>query len=264
MRIRVDHYTRYTYDVPVRHSAQYLRLKPASSARQKVLEWRLEAPATPREMRDGYGNIVHLLTLERTAYEIGIRSVGVVETTAAIDEAQDETRLSPLVFLRPSQLATSDAAIADFADAHRRRCGTLSGLRELAAAVLARVPFRRGVTTPHSTAAQAFAEANGVCQDHAHVFIACCRHLGVPVRYVSGYLHAPHFAGEHLAGHAWAEAWVVDRWRSFDVTNGGPAGEQHIRVAIGADYLDAAPVRGVRRGGGTETMTATARVTLDQ
>ena len=264
MRIRVDHTTHYAWDVPVRHSAQYLRLMPAANARQKVIEWRLETPGTPLEMRDGYGNVLHLLTLERAVAEIRIRSTGVVETSAAIDEAPDEVKLSPLVFLRPSALALADAALVEFAEPYRRRCGTLSGLRDLASAVLARLPFRPGVTDPHSTAAEAFQEGNGVCQDHAHVFIASCRHLGVPVRYVSGYLYEPRFSDSHVSGHAWAEAWVVDRWRSFDITNGGPAGEHHVRVAIGADYLDAAPVRGVRRGGGAEKMTATALVSADQ
>jgi transglutaminase-like putative cysteine protease len=97
-----------------------------------------------------------------------------------------------------------------------------------------------------------------VCQDHAHVFIACCRHLGVPARYVSGYICQP--GNDAAASHAWAEAWVVDRWRSFDVTNARPAGQDHIRLAIGADYLDASPVRGMRRGGGHEEMVATAQV----
>lgn len=264
MKIRVDHTTHYQYDAPVRHSAQYLRLVPAGSARQRVLEWRLETPGTPLETRDGYGNIMHLLTVERPVSEIRIRSTGVVETAAAIDEAPDELKLSPLVFLRPSRLAVADAAIVEFAEPFRRRAGTLSGLRELAAAVLARLPFQPGITNPHSTAAEAFGAENGVCQDHAHVFIACCRQLGVPARYVSGYLHEPRVAESQVTGHAWVEAWVVDRWRSFDITNVGPAGEHHVRVAVGLDYLDAAPVRGVRSGGGGEQMTAVALVRAEQ
>jgi transglutaminase-like putative cysteine protease len=264
MRIRVDHTTHYVYDAPVRHSAQYLRLVPPSSSRQRVIEWRLETPGTPLEMRDGYGNIFHLLTLDRTVSEILIRSTGAIETSAAIDEAPDETKLSPLIFLRQTALATADAALADFAEPFRRRASTLSGLRDLASAVLARLPFQPGVTGSHSTAVEAFQAANGVCQDHAHVFIACCRHLGVPARYVSGYLYEPGFAESHIASHAWVEAWVMDRWRSFDITNGGPAGEHHIRVAVGGDYLEACPVRGVRRGGGDETMIAHALVGADQ
>ena len=264
MKIRVDHTTHYFYDAPVRHSTQYLRLVPASSARQRVLEWRLETTGTPLEMRDGYGNILHLLTIERSTLEIKIRSAGVVETTAAIDEAADEVRHSPVVFLRQSPLAIADAAMGEFAERFRRRSSTLAGLRDLATAVLARLPFQTEVTGTHTTAAQAFHGEKGVCQDHAHVFIACCRYLGIPARYVSGYICEPRFPESQVAGHAWAEAWVVDRWRSFDVTNGGPAGEHHIRVAVGPDYLDACPVRGVRSGGGQEKMTAAAMVGQDQ
>jgi transglutaminase-like putative cysteine protease len=90
--------------------------------------------------------------------------------------------------------------------------------------------------------------------------IACCRFLGVPARYVSGYLYTVGEPDAPVASHAWAEAWVVDRWRSFDVTNGRPAGEQHVRIAVGADYLEASPVRGIRYGGGKERMVASAIV----
>lgn len=259
MRVRVEHTTHYHYDAPLRHSVQYLRLVPSSNARQHVLSWRLETPGTPVEMRDGYGNVLHLLTLDRAVSEIVLRSTGVVETASTIDEAPDLVKLSPLVFLRPSTLAVADPAMAEFAEPFRPRCRTLSGLLDLAGAVLARLPFQPGVTAVHSTAAEAFEAANGVCQDHAHVFIGCCRHLGVPARYVSGYLYEPD-TGTHVHSHAWAEAWVMDRWRSFDITNGSPAGEHHIRVAVGPDYLDACPVRGMRSGGGEERMSAAALV----
>jgi transglutaminase-like putative cysteine protease len=93
------------------------------------------------------------------------------------------------------------------------------------------------------------------------VFITCCRHLGVPARYVSGYLDSE---GAQAASHAWAEAWMVDRWHSFDVANSRSAGEQHIKLAIGADYLDACPIRGTRTGGGGETLAAVASVAQSQ
>jgi transglutaminase-like putative cysteine protease len=262
VRLAIDHVTHYVYDAPLRHSTQYLRLKPRSNPRQRVIEWTVETPGTPVETVDGYGNVLHVLTLDEPVSEIHIRAAGVIETSAAA-EARDDAGtpgLSPLLFLRPTARTRADAAIAGFAEDFRRCAGTLPGLRELAAAIRRRLPFRPGATDVHSTAAQAFAEGNGVCQDHAHVFIACCRHLGVPARYVSGYIHSPGYADEHVSSHAWAEAWVVDRWRSFDVTNDGVAGEHHIQVAIGADYLDACPVRGVRKGGGAESMRATALV----
>lgn len=264
MKIHVDHTTHYRYDAPLRYSTQYLRLAPLTTGRQQVLNWALDTPGSCVPLRDGYGNQLHLHTLHRPLDRMSVRATGVVETGAAIDEDVDPLRLSPLLFLRPTPLTTATAAVVDFAESYRRRCGSLLGLRQLAAAVLERLPFRPGVTHPHSTAGDAFDAGNGVCQDHAHVFIACCRHLGVPARYVSGYLYGPNFAESHVAMHAWAEAWVVDRWRSFDVTNATPAGEHHIRVAVGADYADVAPIRGTRRGGGAEVMESAALVSLQQ
>jgi transglutaminase-like putative cysteine protease len=126
------------------------------------------------------------------------------------------------------------------------------------------MPFKPGDTVVSSSAAEAFAIGSGVCQDHAHVFIACCRYLGVPARYVSGYVYSPGHEEAHVASHAWAEAWAVDRWRSFDIANNRPAGEDHIRLAVGADYFDACPIRGVRTGGGAETMSAAALVAQQQ
>lgn len=259
MRISIDHLTHYVYEAPVRYSTQYLRLVPASNSRQRVVEWRLETPGSPLELRDGYGNILHVLTIDKPVSEIVIRSSGTVETSAVIDDARDTTGLSPLVFLRSTQLTRAESGIAEFAEQYRRCSGMLSGLRDLGHGILTRLPFQKGVTAVHSTAAEAFEAGSGVCQDHAHVFIACCRYLGVPARYVSGYFHTSGVT-EAIASHAWAEAWVVDRWRSFDVTNERPAGEHHIKLAIGADYLEASPVRGMRTGGGEERLIAEAVV----
>lgn len=264
MRISIDHTTHYSYEAPVRYSTQYLRLVPQSTMRQRVLEWTLETPGTPLELRDGYGNTLHVLTLDNPVTEIVIRASGVVETSSSIDEQADQPLLSPLLFLRPTALTRAEGPLIEFAEKYRRRAGSLTGLRDLASAVLAKVPFQPGVTEVHSTALEAFESANGVCQDHTHVFVSCCRHLGIPARYVSGYLYSEGNAEAVAASHAWAEAWVVDRWRSFDITNARPAGEHHIRLAIGADYLDASPVRGVRQGGGVEKMVAHAIIGSDQ
>lgn len=264
MRLAVDHVTDYAYETPVRMSTQYLRLTPRDSARQKVLEWKLETPGVATPTHDGFGNLLHVLTLDKPTQAIRIRAVGVVETRASPDEGPDAVPLSPLVFTRVSALTQADERLAAFAEKYRRRAGSPSGMTELAAAILKQMPFRPGDTAAHSSAAEAFAIGSGVCQDHAHVFIACCRYLGVPARYVSGYVFSPGHAELHVASHAWAEAWVVDRWRSFDVANNRPAGEDHIRIAVGADYLDACPIRGVRTGGGTEAMSAAAIVGQQQ
>jgi len=117
-------------------------------------------------------------------------------------------------------------------------------------ALAARMPYSPGATSVDTTAAEAFAGGAGVCQDHTHAFLACARSLGVPARYVSGYLFTND--SEHLASHAWAEAWLDGAWYSFDVTNGLARPERHLKLAVGLDYLDACPVRGMRRGGGEQ------------
>jgi transglutaminase-like putative cysteine protease len=124
------------------------------------------------------------------------------------------------------------------------------------------VRYRSGTTTVTDTALTALARGEGVCQDQAHVFIACCRLAGIPARYVSGYL----YAGENqdVASHAWVDAWLESEhaWVGVDVTHFEPAGAQHCRLAVGRDYHDAAPVRGVRRGGGKEALEVNVSVSV--
>ena len=261
MRLDVVHTTQYVYDSPVRASTQYLRVTPRDSARQSVVSWQLDAPGTPTRTTDGYGNALHVLTLDKPVSEIRIRVSGTVETRIAYDEGPDPVPLSPLVFTRSTSLTRAEGELGAFAERFRRGAASRTGMDELAAAILKKMPFTPGGTHAENSAAEAFALGSGVCQDHTHVFVACCRRLGVPARYVSGYLFSE---GAQVASHAWAEAWVVDRWRSFDVANGRSAGEHHIKLAIGADYLDACPIRGTRIGGGGESMVAVASVAQSQ
>jgi transglutaminase-like putative cysteine protease len=229
----------YTYDSPVRSSTQYLRLCPRDTGRQKVLRWNLDTPGQAMRTQDGYGNVLHVLTLDKPVSEISIDAAGVVETASSVDEPSDftGTPLSPLLFLRPTALTRADAKIEALVEPLRRQGVTRPGLRSLAAAI-------------H--------KQEGTAQDMTHAFIACCRRIGVPARYVSGYFHTPGPANAAL--HAWVEAWVEERWRSFDIAHDCPIGEAHVKIAVGADYLDACPIRGVRTGGGVETMVAQARV----
>ena len=241
MKFSITHEFTYSYDSPVRLSTQYLRLTPRDTARQTVLDWSLDTAGQAMRTSDGYGNVLHVLTIDKPVSEIAIEAVGMVETTSAQDEPSDFTGapLSPLLFLRPTGLTRSDEEVRAFAERFRH------GLSDLAAAI-------------H--------EKNGAgsAADAVHRFIACCRHLGVPARYVSGYLYFKKKSSEGAALHAWAEAWVGERWRSFDIARDESVGETHIKLAVGADYLDACPVRGVRVGGGAETLMARAHVEAAQ
>jgi transglutaminase-like putative cysteine protease len=238
VKYAITHQFSYTYESPVRLSTQYLRLTPRDTTRQKVLDWSLGTPAPALRTTDGYGNVLHVLTIDKPVTGIAIQAQGSVETAAVLDEPSDFTGapLSPLLFVRPTGLTRADEALAAFAEKFRRDIGTLAGLHELAAAIHGK-------------------NGKGSAADAAHAFIGCCRYLGVPARYVSGYVY-----DEQVAMHAWCEAWVIDRWRSFDIAHDSVVGEAHIKIAIGADYLDACPVRGVRVGGGSETLMAQAQV----
>ncbi len=163
--------------------------------------------------------------------------------------------LPPPVFLAMTPLTAADARVRDFAGSQLRGGGA-ARLIDFAHAVAAAVAYRPGTTHVQTTAAEALALGQGVCQDHAHVFIAGCRASGLPARYVSGYYYRQAL-GPDTASHAWADVWVPgDGWVSIDITHGCFASDSLVRLAIGRDYDTASPVRGVRVGGGAEAMEA--------
>ncbi|PZU75916.1 transglutaminase family protein [Brevundimonas sp.] len=263
MRIRIDHSTRYAYARPARFIIQTLRLTPKSSEGQQVREWRIETDVDARLRRseDAFGNIVHSLYTERPTDALTIRVMGEVTTadTGGVLGGASE-RLSPLVFLRETPLTRPDAAIADFA---RSIAGgpPLSRMHALMAALKAEVAFEVGATSAAHTAAESFAQRRGVCQDHAQIFIAAARQLGVPARYVSGHLSRQDGQHDQEAAHAWAEAWVEDLgWVGFDPANGICPTEHYVRVAVGLDALGATPIRGTSYGGGQESLTVALHV----
>ncbi len=268
MRLTIQHRTVYRYHAPVTHSIQYLRLIPRRDNRQRVLAWYLGVPVPTHEYVDAYGNTARVLVMDRLHEEIRIEVDGVVETRDDVDgPSEDDGTLSPLVFLRETPLTAVDPLLREFANGY----GSLmasdvpAGLRELMNGIRRAVRYKQGITNVQSAASAALAQGAGVCQDHSHIFIACCRALGVPARYVSGYLYSETDSNLRAASHAWAEAWVEPLgWFSFDVANAQSAGATHLRLAIGRDYLDACPVRGVRFGGGVEEMDVQVRVMTTQ
>ncbi|WP_075183096.1 transglutaminase family protein [Pantoea sp. 1.19] len=259
MKFTIAHTTRYAWEQQVRQSTQYLRLTPQDSIHQQILSWQLTLPETATETRDAFGNVLHVLTLDRPHQWLDIEARGVVEIhDRDVLSAEPCGPLSPLIFLRSTPLTQPDDAIRDFALRGWRPEAPLASLEQLMGALLLAMPYQPGSTDVKDTAASAFAAGAGVCQDHSHVFLACCRSVQIPARYVSGYLYTD--SVEHVATHAWVEAWVDGQWHSFDITNNTRSVQQHLKLAIGIDYLDACPVRGVRLGGGTENMRAVAEV----
>ena len=255
MLLHIRHRTTYRYDEPVQYSAQALRLTPRREARQRTLHWRMDAPGRRSERMDAHGNITHLLTLEHLHREIELVASGDVEVVNGSELVPHEGILSPLTYLATTRLTPSDPALTELAQEHLRGGSSRDRLYALASGVAARVRYRSGATSVEDSAASALHRGVGVCQDQAHVFIACCRSAGIPARYVSGYLHGADEAAA-AASHAWVDAWLAEKqcWLGIDVTHLSAAGAQHCRLAVGRDYLDAAPVRGVRSGGGHERL----------
>lgn len=263
MRIRIDHSTRYGYARPARFIVQMLRLTPRSCESQQVGDWRIETDVDARLRRseDAFGNIVHSLYTERPTDSLTIRVMGEVSTvdTGGVIRGQSE-RLSPLVFLRDTSLTRADAAILDFAQAIGQG-DPLDRMHRLMGALHRDVAFEVGSTSAAHTAAEAFAQKRGVCQDHAQIFISAARRLGVPARYVSGHLNRSDGQHDQDAAHAWAEAWIEGLgWVGFDPANGICPTDQYVRVAVGLDALGATPIRGTSYGGGQESLTVALHV----
>ena len=253
MRIDITHRTLYSYSGQVIHSAQYLRLTPPGNPSQLVVNWNIAAPGQLTAWTDAFGNACHTLVQQGPTTEIAIAAAGQVETTDTMGVLPIQDGELPVeVFLRATPLTRAGAAVRDFAQpfASGLRRDRLDGLHRLMTGIGRAVAYQTGHTHVHTTADDVLTDARGVCQDLAHVFIACCRHFAIPARYVSGYLYSGDGQGLSTAGHAWAAAWVEHLgWVSFDVTNAGCGTPRHVGVAVALDYAGAAPVRGVRHGG---------------
>jgi transglutaminase-like putative cysteine protease len=259
MHMHIRHETRYRYERPVKYSVQSLHLTPRRDLSQRALTWNIVSPGRRLEQIDAYGNISHLLTIEEPHREIRIVVHGVVETADA-DARLDDGPLSPLAYLAPTQLTLPSEDLKAFAQNALSQVEPRQRGQALADAVYGAVRYRSGTSDVQDSAAVAFKSGEGVCQDHAHVFIALARAVGMPARYVSGYLYTGD--AKDAASHAWVDVWLGAEigWQSIDVTHKRPAVRTYCRLAVGRDYLDAAPVRGMRQGGGGEKMEANVLV----
>jgi transglutaminase-like putative cysteine protease len=256
MKLLINHQTSYRYDLPVKRSVQYLRLTPQTFGHQQVINWQIAAAGEMYHQTDGFANCWSTLCVGREHQDLLIMAQGEVEIADQIDCVVDD-RVSPVVFTAPTALTQADAALLDFTYQHVQTPNR-AALIALSEAIIEKMPYTAGQTHVMTKAADAFALGFGVCQDHTHVLLACARARGLPARYVSGYLYT--MDETHVASHAWAEVWLDGAWYCFDVSNQLFSPNQHVQLALGRDYLDAAPVRGVRQGGGNEAMHALVQV----
>jgi transglutaminase-like putative cysteine protease len=265
MKLHVKHTTEYRYTEPLRYALQTLWLTPQSGPAQTVAFWSLGAPQKLFAQRDAFGNSIHSYSFVGQAADNVrwslINAAGEVETLGVAEFTDADNLPHPHLFLRATHLAEPHPQLADFG---RRFVGPsvtgggldLSMILALSQGVAGVVSYKKDSTSVTTTALEAFEAGAGVCQDQAHVMVAICRSLGIPARYVSGYFYA---ANEpDLASHAWVDVCLdvaSRRWVSIDVTHSCPIDERHVRLAMGTDYNACPPIKGVRQGGGLESMT---------
>jgi transglutaminase-like putative cysteine protease len=259
MRLKIRHQTFYQYDIAAASAVQILRLTPRSHEGQFVQKWRVEIDADCKLDRgeDAFGNIVHTFSVDGPIHAMMITAEGELDMADTGGSLKGTTEYFPLgLWLRETRLTKADPAIKVYARHHFSSEGgqILATLHALMRAINTDFSFMVGETDATTTATEAFASKKGVCQDLAHVFVACARSLGIPARYAGGYYLRTDKV-EQDAGHAWAEVHVNGLgWIGFDPANGLCTTDRHVRVAIGADYLDAAPIRGSRIGGTGEKL----------
>lgn len=262
MIVTVNHTTTYRYDAVMRGAVQSLRLFPSQFDGQKTLEWSVEVANGIRggAFRDGAGDRVEGWSVRGPLSEVSVIVSGRVETKDLTGVLRGHREIVvPEAYLRETTPTRTNVALADLA--HSAAAGGSNALERahrLSEAVAAAIVYRPGVTHAHTTAAEALELGEGVCQDHAHALIACARVLDLPARYISGYLYATEDGSMHEAAHAWAEIFVAGLgWVGFDAANSCCSDDRYIRLGSGFDAQDAAPIRGIAQGTGTETMDVT-------
>ncbi len=273
MIYEVRHVTRYRYEAPVAANTCSLRLLPRSCDGQTVIDSRVDVTPHPKESRergDIFGNRVLRMRIETPHRELTIRASSKVAVNrpptpapgltpsweAVVRDATASASLeadSPAFALYPSRLVGIFKGATHYAQkSFVARRPIYEAALELNARIKADFAYDTKATAVTTSPADAFAKRGGVCQDFAHVMIAGLRGLGLPALYVSGYIRTiPPPGKERLAGadasHAWVSVWCGQEfgWLGLDPTNAIPVGDDHIVVAVGRDYSDAAPVEGV-------------------
>ncbi|WP_278262859.1 transglutaminase family protein [Nocardia sp. AG03] len=274
-RIRVVHTTGYVYDAPVTRSFNEARLTPRADSRQNVILNRVETVPATRAYRytDYWGTAVTAFDLHAPHTELEVTGSSVVETEPFAEPAGELTfedlRGGRVVdrfdeMLSPTAYVPRDRKLATVARQLSRGEPPAKAVVRAAEWVHKEMDYIAGTTSVHTSAPQAFAERRGVCQDYAHLTLVLLRSMGIPSRYVSGYLHPKPGAeiGETVAGqsHAWIEAWT-GQWWGYDPTNNLAVNEQHVSVGVGRDYADVPPLKGVFSGGGSTDLEVVVEVT---
>ncbi|GGD46644.1 transglutaminase family protein [Erythrobacter arachoides] len=258
MRLSIRHTTRYRFNDEISHGIQRLRLTPKETQGQKILDWTMEYQGAREEFTydDQNFNHVTLIGLEEGVREVVVSCHGTVATEDNAGVIGQHAGHLPLwAFLGHTALTRPGPKIkALIGQVKRSTGGMVETLHNLSAVIRDNVEYSVGTTQVTTSGEEAVACGRGVCQDHAHIFIAAARSLDIPARYVSGYLMMNDRVDQD-ATHAWAEAHVHGLgWVGFDISNGISPDPRYVRVATGRDYADAAPVTGISFGALTEDL----------
>jgi transglutaminase-like putative cysteine protease len=260
MRLTISHETHYRYDTPPTLVVEVLRLTPSNTATQTVPAWRIDVTgdATLLKFEDAFGNTNHTFTLNGPGNEILITATGTVETEPHSGIVSGTRERLPLgVWKRETALTALSPALRGLAAAARAASdgSPLDIAHRLNRMVHEAVVYDGDATDVATAASDALAAGHGVCQDLAHIFLATARANGLPARYVSGYQYTPEIEARHHASHAWVEVFVDNLgWVAFDPTSGQCPSDTYVRVAVGLDYVGAAPIRGAVYGGTGEKL----------
>jgi transglutaminase-like putative cysteine protease len=280
MAYSVRHITNFQYAPAVRESVMEVRMQPRTDFRQRCLSFSLniEPRANMMVYRDFYGNTVHNFDIPERHQSIEIMAQAIVDVlpTRELDPSlvEDWDELDRRVaqtdyweMMVPSHFATPTAALEKLAEELdlRRRGNPLDLLRELNARLYEKFDYAPNTTEVDSPIDDALQSRRGVCQDFAHIMISLVRQLKIPCRYVSGYLfHEDKSMDRSPAGatHAWVEAYLGELgWMAFDPTNNLEGCDRHVRVALGRDYADVPPTRGVYKGEAESDLSVLVTVT---
>ena len=266
MKFEIVHSNRYHYTAPIAETVMEVRLRPMDGNGQRCLDFQLELShgVKARTYVDGFGNHVHYFNLVRPHSGLSVVSRSTVETGGPLDDDPGEELVQD--FLRFRSPVNDVAGVRELAARHAiadpgSTTAVEQALDELTLTISREFNYDTTVTNVYSVVDDVLSLKAGVCQDFAHLFIAVARAMGVPARYVSGYIHLPKWGQKATtASHAWAEAWVSGRgWIGFDATHPVRTTPHHVRLAVGRDYTDAAPTRGVYVGSAASTMAISVR-----
>ena len=264
MRLKIDHSSQYNFDQPMLYGLQQLRLTPKSREGQNVVNWEMEIEGGRVETRftDQHANDVAMISFAPNATNVTVHCTGEVVTSDESGVIGKHGGFLPLwLFQRATDLTRATANVRRLVRGLREEHpDDIARLHGLSARILQDVPYEIGETDVETSADAAIEKGTGVCQDHAHIFLAAARALGFPARYVSGYLMMNDRTHQD-ATHAWAEAHVEGiGWVGFDVSNAISPDARYVRVATGMDYREAAPISGLRFGAGAERLSVDVTV----